>query len=256
MAAVAGSSPLSLTTIKHYVKMKKDTGTIVVGRGGLKPVLPADIENDLVAWAAAIQRAGWPVDQHDMIENANQVLKLAPESAPSNLGRGWYSGFLRRHPELALRKAQKLSKQRNAVTKECIYKDFYSLLHATVQLRCTAANIYNTDETSFKSMGKSKTVIAIRGSPEVWTTEPNMSYHLTIMAAVAADRTPVPPAFILPSNNVETTVLEKCPVAGALVTTSPKALMTNNLFDKWLIQFGEWKMVYRNAAPAVLILDN
>ncbi|OQR86323.1 hypothetical protein ACHHYP_20493 [Achlya hypogyna] len=74
MAAVARSSPLSQTTIKYYAKMKKDT---------------ADIEDDLVSWAAAMHRAGWPVDQHDMIEKANQVLELVPQSARSNLGRGW-----------------------------------------------------------------------------------------------------------------------------------------------------------------------
>ncbi|OQR86325.1 hypothetical protein ACHHYP_10660 [Achlya hypogyna] len=70
-----------------------------------------------------------------------------------------------------------------------------------------------------------------------------MSYHLTIVAAVDADGTP-------------TTVLDKCPVAGVLVTTSPKAFMMNDLFDKWLIQFGEWMMTYWNIAPAFLILDN
>jgi hypothetical protein len=256
MAAIARSSPMSLTQIKHYVRMQRETGTITIGKPGAKPALPDFIESDLVSWAAAMQRARWPIDRHDLVHQANRILANAPASAPRQLGRGWCDRFLARHPELVSRQAQKLSKARNEVTREGILKYFYNLVTATLDFRCQASHVYNMDETSFKTMGKSKKVIAVKGSPEVWSLEPNMSFHLTIVAAVSADGTPVPPAFIVPSASVETTILDACAVPGAIVTSSPKAFITADLFTRWLVHFGEWKMTHRRAEPAILILDN
>ncbi|RHY95178.1 hypothetical protein DYB37_010617 [Aphanomyces astaci] len=106
---------------------------------------------------------------------------------------------------------------------------------------CTAGDVYNVDETSFKTKGKSKKVVAIRGSKNVWRGEETNVYHLTTVAAVASDGTPVRPAFILPGVSCATSVLDKCPVPDAMTTASPKAFMNADLFDRWLKCFGEWK---------------
>jgi len=254
MAAIARSSTISLTQLKHYVKMKRETGTISIKKAGAKPALPATIETDIAAWAAAMQRSRWPVDRLDLIAKANQILAKSP--TPRTVGRDWCAGFLRRHPDLASRRAQALSRPRNGVTMDGIRTYFYNLLAATLGFKCTAANIYNMDETSFKTKGTSRTVIAVKGSTELWSTEPNQSYHMTIVAAVAADGVAAPPAFILPSMSVETTVLDDCPVDGALVSTAPKGFINSDLFNQWLIRFGEWKLTARGAAPAILIIDN
>ncbi|KAF0711152.1 hypothetical protein As57867_005357, partial [Aphanomyces stellatus] len=121
---------------------------------------------------------------------------------------------------------------------------------------CTARDIYNVDETSFKTKGRTKRVVAVRGSKNVWRGEQTDSYHLTIVAAVAADGTPVPPAFILLGQSCAATVLDKCPVSDAMVSASPKAFMNSDLFDSWLERFGEWKLRERDARPGVLVLDN
>jgi hypothetical protein len=149
-----------------------------------------------------------------------------------------------------------LSAARNKVTKGAIIYFFNSLIDACLSFKCTPADVYNVDETSFKTKGKKKMVVAVRGSRAIWTNESTDSYHLTIVAAAAADGMIVPPAFILPGMSCETTVLDDCGVAGALVACSPKAFMTSELFNAWLERFGEWKLHERGARPAVLVLDN
>ncbi|RLO02533.1 hypothetical protein DYB28_008570, partial [Aphanomyces astaci] len=130
------------------------------------------------------------------------------------------------------------------------------LLKACVGFHCTARDVYNVDETSFKTKTQSKRVVAIRGSRSVWNEENAEAYHLTIVMTATADGTLVPPAFILPGVTCKTSVLDECTVDGALVTTAPKAFMNSTIFNTWLIAFGEWKHEARGGHPAVMVLDN
>lgn len=43
-------------------------------------------------------------------------------------GRAWFRGFMKRHPELSTRKAQKVSKQRAQITKPVITKWLYEAI--------------------------------------------------------------------------------------------------------------------------------
>ncbi|RHY06621.1 hypothetical protein DYB25_009696 [Aphanomyces astaci] len=167
-----------------------------------------------------------------------------------NVSRGWYQKFCTRNPRISERLAQRLSKSRNKVDKEGIITYFNSLLKAYVGFHCTAREVYNVDETSFKTKTHSKRVVAIRGSRSVWIEENAEAYHLTIVMTATADGTLVPPAFILPGVTCETSVLDECPVDGALVTTAPKAFMNSTIFNTWLIAFGEWKLEARGGTSS------
>ncbi|RHY74059.1 hypothetical protein DYB34_006000 [Aphanomyces astaci] len=174
-----------------------------------------------------MQRAGWPVERYEVVIKANKILNHH-FGVPRSVGRGWYARFESRHHDLSARMAQKLSKARNAVTREGITRYFFDLVKAALGFTCTAGDIYNVDETSLQTKGSSKKVVAVRGSKNVWKGDQKSSYHLTIVAAVAADGTPVPPAFILPGKSCATTVLDTCPVADAMITSSPKSHLSVN----------------------------
>ncbi|RHZ41696.1 hypothetical protein DYB26_014271 [Aphanomyces astaci] len=235
--------------------MKAQTGSITIKKRGVKPFMPPDMEDDLVSWIEAMQRSGWPVERYEVILKASHIMSYHVGVACS-LGRGWFARFESRHHDLSARVAQKLSHARNCVTKEGIVKYFYDLVKGCLGFKCTAGDAYNVDETSFKTKGGSQKVIAIRGSKNVWRGEQSDSYHLTIVAAVAADGTPVPPAIILPGKSCARGVLDDCPVPGALVSAAPKGFMNSDLFDSWLESFGEWKLRERAARDALLVLDN
>ncbi|KAF0773784.1 hypothetical protein AaE_002123, partial [Aphanomyces astaci] len=119
VVAVARSSNIKRTMIHKYKKMKKATGSITIGKQGLKPLLPSHLEKDLVTWIAVMQRAGWPVERYEVMIKANKILNHH-FSVPRSVGRGWYARFENRHHDLSARMAQKLSKARNAVMREGI----------------------------------------------------------------------------------------------------------------------------------------
>ncbi|OWY95601.1 hypothetical protein PHMEG_00034352 [Phytophthora megakarya] len=62
-------------------------------------------------------------------------------------------------------------------------------------------------------------VVVLRGSKNVWHTDPKMNFHLSFVAC---------------GNNI---VMKECDIYGATVTTTNKAFMTASLFAKWLVFF-------------------
>ncbi|OWZ17063.1 hypothetical protein PHMEG_0009045 [Phytophthora megakarya] len=83
------------------------------------------------------------------------------------------------------------------------------------------SRIFNVDETSFESGKTSTEVIALRGSRNVWHTDPTINFHLFIVACVCAAGFVVPPLFILPVERVDNKILEACQyLPGAAVTTT------------------------------------
>ncbi|ETV78718.1 hypothetical protein H257_07564 [Aphanomyces astaci] len=128
-AAVVRSSPVTRTTLFHYIKMVKEHGTVIKDKRVTKQVLPATIEDDIVEWIAAMQRRGRPVDREQVI-------------------RGWYQKIRTRNPILS---SQLLSTGRNAVNKEGIISCFNSLIRACVGFEYDTSDVYNVDETSFKT---------------------------------------------------------------------------------------------------------
>ncbi|KAF0684308.1 Aste57867_23705 [Aphanomyces stellatus] len=233
--------------------MKPESGSITIEKRGPKPYLPSHVEQDLVSWIAAMQRVGWPVERYEVILKASQIISNHA-GISSTVGRGWYARFEKRNSALAPRVAQSLSKARNAVTKEGVTKYFFDLVKGSLGFKCTAANVYNVDETSFKNKGKTKKVVAIRGSRNVWRgTTMHTTSHCSRGGGRWHSRSP---AFTLPGASCAATVLDDCPVQDAMISTSPKAFMNSDLFDSWLEHFGEWKLRVRKARPAILVLDN
>ncbi|KAH9085038.1 hypothetical protein LEN26_020733 [Aphanomyces euteiches] len=192
-AAVVRSSNVTRTVLFHYIKMKKDKGKIIKKKTGPKQFIPSNIETDFVEWIAAMQRSGNPVGRSEIIENAGIVL-IKIYGVPRAVSRGRYEKFCLRNPILANRVAQTLSKCRNKVTKDGIISYFNMLVKSCLAFHCSAADVYNVDETSFKTKTKGKRVVAVRGSKNVWDCEKETPYHLTIVLAAAADGTLAPPA--------------------------------------------------------------
>ncbi|ETV74254.1 hypothetical protein H257_11188 [Aphanomyces astaci] len=54
--AVVRSYPVTKTTLFHYIKMMKTTGTVERQKRGPKQLLPPGIDEDFVEWIAAMQR--------------------------------------------------------------------------------------------------------------------------------------------------------------------------------------------------------
>ncbi|RHY64813.1 hypothetical protein DYB34_007758 [Aphanomyces astaci] len=102
-----------------------------------------------------MQCSGWPVERYEVLIKAGKILSYHA-GVPRTLSSGWFAGFVRRHHDLTTRVAQQLSHARNSVTKEGVMKCFFDLVKGCIGFACTASDVYNVDETSFKTKGSTK----------------------------------------------------------------------------------------------------
>lgn len=90
---------------------------------GPQPILGLEGEELLVNWIKALAVRGFPVNKLDLVTSAKQIAKdltAKDNIVQPDVGTKWLSLFLNRHPELAERTAEKLSKVRSSVTEKKI----------------------------------------------------------------------------------------------------------------------------------------
>jgi hypothetical protein len=220
-------------------------------RRGPAPVLPLEIECDLVDWIIGHQLEGFPVTRVDVIVKGTKLLNAVKEGT---LTDGWYKRFSDRHPELAAREAQVICRVRNQVSDDIVVTTYQTVLAAIQTHGLDSARIYNVDETGFYTRHRSTRVLALKGSRNVWTHEAPPSFHLTIVACGNAAGEYVAPTFVMAGQRLQRSLWEALTVAGAQITTTATGFMTSALFLKWLSSFSE-SVPAGVQRPVLLLMD-
>nr|CCA24691.1 conserved hypothetical protein [Albugo laibachii Nc14] len=218
-AEVARTSSVPLRTL---VKKAKDqqSGIPIKGlRRGTKPAISVDLESHLVEWIAAMQRVGLPVARIEIMTRTTMIYdalqKGTKASQSAQLTSGWYSRFLGRHPSSV----------------DVLFNTMAKLL---IENRIDSSRVFNMDETLFTPMSTTRTVIAIKGSRNVWTQEITPCFHMSVVAVVSASGFAVPPLIILPGVRLLKTELAALSIDGARVTGAPKGFSNDTIFKNWL----------------------
>lgn len=248
VAAVTG---VHERTIRKWLHALAEGKSLKAGRPGPKTFLPKAAEDHLYDWVVGRQLIGHPVERAVIIRKAQEVGLLG---CGERVGHGWYKGFKKRYPALTVRSAQSLATKRNFVVHGDLTTLFNTLAKLIIELKLDSSRVFNMDETAFQKQLKSKKVVAVRGSSNVWSTEPTANFHLTIVACGSAAGFVIPPAFVLPGKTVSPGLLENCEAKGAVVTTSASGFMNTTLFERWLKFFAS-AVPDSIARPLVLILD-
>ncbi|KAE9247911.1 hypothetical protein PF004_g4107 [Phytophthora fragariae] len=224
---VAEASKIPVTTIRKWVTNAKNGTTRK--RRGPKPLLPVEAEDAIQDWVIGRQIVRYHVGRSEILKKAQEISELVPGRAVTD---GWYKRFMGRHPDLTNRSAQLLSKTRNAVEFEDIRLLFSSMAKVIIETGASADQIFNVDETAFCKASKSKRVVAVRRSKNVWATTPTTSFHMTIIACGSAAGFVVPPVFIFPGKTVKLDILNGCDVAGAAVSVTQSGFLGMTLFEE------------------------
>ncbi|KAG3016920.1 hypothetical protein PC119_g11202 [Phytophthora cactorum] len=260
-AAVARTFAVPLRTLFRLVK--RASGDRLSGplRPGPKTVMPAELEQDLVEWIAAMQRCGMPVERKYIIAKASTMLAVAAgRSMPTCttpmriLTSGWYRRFLQRHPSLSNRIAQCIARVRNTVDGEGTSILFNTLEKLFIEMKIDGMRIFNMDETSFMPKTARRKVVAVRGSTNVWRKETKPSFHMTMVGAVSAAGAAIPPLLIVPGVRLFKEDIAALSIKGSAITGALKGFSNKKIFVQWLEFFGE--NVDHLAKPVVLIVDN
>jgi hypothetical protein len=203
---------------------------------GPQPIIGEEAETDLFEWVVGMQKQGFPVSR-DML-----------------IGRGWLERFLSRYPQLTLRMSQVIKRNRNDTTVEDLHDFFNKLIKVVIEEKLDADRIFNMDETGFAQRSRSKKVVAVSGSKNVWSKSIDANFHLTIVAAASARGHVLPPVFIVPGQRLSRDVLDECDVEGAKITTAPKGFVNQFLFMSWLDHFTK-SIPLHVVRPILLVCD-
>ncbi|XP_062704375.1 uncharacterized protein LOC134286727 [Aedes albopictus] len=226
------------STIRSRLKMKDRA----VYRSGPMSVLTEQEEDELESWVFDSQRRGIPVTKDMLRESVKHFLDENPRDNPfinNYSGMKWLKLFLQRRPKIALRTPEFITNASAKVSPDDIkswfrqietYLTEKNLMHVLDDPR----RILNGDETSFNLNPKTKTVLALRSSRNVYDVERNSSkLNVTVMFTFHASGETVPPTIIYPYKNIPQDIAQSVPPTWG-IGKSDNGWMTSFVFRHYI----------------------
>lgn len=196
-----------------------------------------------------LRRIAYEFAEKNKLKNSfNQETKLA--------GKDWAQGFLRRNPNLSLRKPEPTSVSRIlAFNKAEVDRFFNNLMEVTDRYKFTPARIFNVDETGISTVQKPPSIIGPKGQKQLGTaTSLERGRNITVCCAMSATGIFIPPMFIYPGVRMSPGLSRGGP-AGSIYACSKSGWMNEELFLRWLRHFAEnTQTSVQN--PTLLLMDN
>lgn len=263
-AVKAGEMNLSRAS-KEFAVPRNTLRDRVQGNAAKKPyerpsVLGDENERALSQRIIRLQRLGFGLTITDVRRLAFQFCEK--NSVPNNLfndekgmaGWDWYRGFMRRHPELAVRQAQNISHARAQCMNRPVVNGFFDMYENEVNslaMRTSPHCLFNADETGVQMHLRPAKVLAAKGNKSVLqVTNAERGENVTVMACCSASGYYVPPMVIFKGKRKKPEFADGMP-PGTLVVMSESGYISSELFLKWLEHF----QAHRPAGNAVLIID-
>jgi len=191
--------------IPRATLIRKLKGTVPMKRKmGKRPVLTEAEEMVLAKWVLGMARKGFPIRRTHLMASVKQILQEDGRETPfkDNLpGKKWFHGFMKRHPELTEKKAERVTKSRAAVTEGGIRAWFDEVAQEIPSdILEDPTRIFNADETGFMLCPKSGKVLGPKGGKEDFYVieEDNSKKQITVMLAIQGNGNVLPP-MIFPS---------------------------------------------------------
>jgi len=170
---------------------------------GRPTILSAQEEEDLASHLSDLAEVGFPCTREDVRRLAFQYAKRKGitgfSAKKSNAGYYWLLGFLRRHPNLSVEKAESLSIARAmGMNEQQVLQWFlkYKQLCIRLGILNLPSHIWNVDETGCQHTYKSEKVIGETGKPTYNITAGEKGETTTALVCVNAVGNAVPPTII------------------------------------------------------------
>ena len=140
---------------------------------GRYPVLPAEAEEDLAGRVLYLSDVFYGLDEQKIRSVAYEFaerngLKHSFNTSSKMAGKDWLAGFLKRHPEISVRKAESVSVQRlEGQNKANVTRFFDNVQKAMAEHGPYPPHrVYNVDETGLSPVVENKRVLARGGTEE------------------------------------------------------------------------------------------
>lgn len=259
MSVYAASKHYSIPerTLRRRIQKNDDTKHSL----GPKGVLGTDVERKLATHIKKLQAAAFSptvtqvrilaykiAERYNLKHRFNQDKKMA--------GYDWFYKFLKRNPDIVVRKSEGLSLARaQGLTKEDA-ENYFDLLKCILikhNLMDKPSNIYNVDETGLPLNNKPGFVLAEKGSKDVhYLTSGEKGESITAIVCCNAEGNFLPPVCIFKGVNKKAEWEDQMPPGSSIVMSQKSAYVTTDIFTEWL----ENHFIPRKAqGKVVLILD-
>lgn len=252
------------TTLERYVKKRKNNPneqTISTTLGRYKTVFTRLQEQEIASYLRHMEERLFGLTMTECRKLAFQLAELNNIDHPfsktaQTAGKGWMQAFLRRYPELTIRKPEATSGMRARGFNKVAVLKFFTLLGELVEkYHFTAQQIYNVDETGITVIPKGASrIIAVKGKRQVGAlTSGERGELVTAEICFSAAGSYMPPMLIYPRKKVQQGFLDGL-VPGAWVKLNQKGWITMEIFFKWFEKFVEFSKASKNT-PVLLLLD-
>jgi transposase-like protein len=232
---------------------------------GRPTVLHETDETELVTTVKNLSAVGFPLARKDIQRLAFSYAKAKGYKGFSDkrdaAGYYWFHGFLSRHPDISVKKAENLSVARAmGMNKPQVFKWFelYENLLSRLGVRDLPRHVWNLDETGVQNIHKADEVVAAVGRPSYNITAVEKGDTSTVLAALNAFGDILPPMVIHKGKVVGKGWKDGAPF-GTLVKASDNGWINKELF----LEFGELFVKFiqsdanlNNGLPHVLVMDN
>lgn len=243
---------------RNTLRDKIKTGCVRAILGG-HPTFTTEQEEQLEERIRRLDACGYGLTITDLRRIAYRFAELNDiphrfNKSNKMAGYEWVYGYMSRHPNLSVRKAEGLSFARaRGMTKENVDKFFLQLskCYDELQLWDKPGSILNCDESGLQLIYKPGKVVSVKGKKEVYAqTNVEKGETVTIMACVTACGQFMPPFVIMKGQRKNDSFSVGMP-PGTTISMSEKGYMTGEVFLKFLDHLA----TYKPEGPILLILD-
>ena len=185
---------------------------------------------------------------------ASELARRDTGNKDTKLGHGWWRGFRRRNPDLAVRSPRSLEEGRAKNTSPETLEQFYNLLEKTIADNgIEAATLWNVDEKGFSPDPKPRKVVASKTARTVNQQHRKSHDHITANICINAAGNHLPPQLIYNRKTLATTLTSNGPPS-SIFCTSTNGSMDKELFLNW------FKKIFlphtSRERPQLVLMDN
>lgn len=252
---------IPVMTLSDYVKQTGTSRTVTFKKMGRKPVFTAQQENEMKEHILLLCRKfyGMTPDslKHSVFEYAERnKIKNPFNKALKQAGKDWMYGFLKRNPEISIRRPEATSINRIlAFNSQEVKLYFDNLTQVMNKHKFPPHRMFNIDETGINNVHRPGKILAAKGEKQVGAaTSGERGKTITICCCVSATGHYIPPMIIYPRQRMQAH-LERGGPSGTIYKCSKSGWTNEELFQDWMVHFKE----HAGATPEnplLLILDN